>query len=93
MLAQAAPGIRILVSANTNVAVDRILNGLVDRDFDALARVGSMKKIDPRLLKFAIHCRNDSSKDAWERGAWAGVDLLLLPPRGLPWKSLILRLR
>ena len=54
----------ILVSANTNIAVDRILNGLVSKDFTSFARVGSVRKIDPKLLKYTIHCKSESSKDA-----------------------------
>ena len=55
--------LRILVSANTNIAVDHILNGLVAKGFSDLVRIGSVKKIDPKLLKYTAHSKTDSSKE------------------------------
>ena len=53
----------VLVSANTNIAVDHVLNGLVAKGFDDLARIGSVKKIDPKLLKYTVHSKSDSKKE------------------------------
>jgi hypothetical protein len=54
---------RVLVSANTNIAVDHVLNGLVARGFEDLTRIGSVKKIDPKLLKYTAHSKTESKKD------------------------------
>jgi hypothetical protein len=46
--------IRILISAVTNVAVDRILEGLVEMDFHDFLRIGSQRKIRKRILPYTI---------------------------------------
>jgi len=46
---------RILVSAATNVAVDRILLGLVENDFKDFIRVGSLKRIAKPILPYTLH--------------------------------------
>ncbi|KAI9137551.1 AAA domain-containing protein [Paraphysoderma sedebokerense] len=48
---------RILVASNTNVAVDRILCGLVDLGFDEFVRVGSLKKISKRILPYTAQMK------------------------------------
>lgn len=45
---------KILICSNTNVAVDRILLGLLDENFTRFIRVGSLKKIAKRLLDYII---------------------------------------
>lgn len=52
---------RILVSALTNVAVDRILLLLYEKGFKDFARVGSMKKINKLLLQFSHHASGNSN--------------------------------
>lgn len=47
---------RVLVSAHTNVAVDRILLGLIESGFTDLLRIGSLPKISKQVLKYSIHC-------------------------------------
>eukprot|EP00462_Mataza_sp_D1_P027798 CAMPEP_0175178676 /NCGR_PEP_ID=MMETSP0087-20121206/35100_1 /TAXON_ID=136419 /ORGANISM="Unknown Unknown, Strain D1" /LENGTH=200 /DNA_ID=CAMNT_0016470843 /DNA_START=41 /DNA_END=639 /DNA_ORIENTATION=- len=47
--------VRILVAAQTNVAVDGVLMGLLKRGFEAFARVGSVKKIAKPVLKHVLH--------------------------------------
>ena len=47
--------VKILVCANTNVAVDRILLMLKNSEFDDFARVGSLKKINKHLLRYTHH--------------------------------------
>lgn len=54
---------KILVCALTNVAVDRILLTLRDQGFKDFARVGSLKKIDKRLLPFT-HTSSSNKKKA-----------------------------
>ena len=44
-----AERLRVLVAAATNVAVDRVLGGLLDAGFESVARVGSLRRIAPRL--------------------------------------------
>ena len=53
----------VLISANTNIAVDHVLNGLIAKGFDDLGRIGSVKKIDPKLLKYTVHSKSDSKKE------------------------------
>lgn len=48
-------GIRVLVSAHTNVAVDRVLLGLLDSDCTDFLRVGALRRIDQRLLPHSLH--------------------------------------
>jgi len=57
--------IRILVSAATNTAVDRILLGLLELDFTEFIRVGSLKRIAKPVLPFTLHRdRGDSKADS-----------------------------
>ena len=49
-----APPLRILVLAGTNVAVDRILLGLLEAGCESFARVGSLRAIAPPLLPFLL---------------------------------------
>ncbi|CAL6410832.1 unnamed protein product [Bathycoccus prasinos] len=53
---------RILVCANTNVAVDRVLKTLLENGFTDFCRVGSLTKIDADILPFSIHAKRDSKK-------------------------------
>lgn len=48
---------RILVAAHTNVAVDRVLLGLLDSGFDSsqVLRIGSLQRIAKRLLGVSLH--------------------------------------
>lgn len=56
--------IRILISAATNTAVDRILLGLLELDFTEFIRVGSLKRIAKPVLPFTLHrYRGDSKAD------------------------------
>ena len=58
---------RILVCALTNVAVDRILLTLKEQGFNDFARVGSLKKINKKLLPYthtASANKKKSDKDA-----------------------------
>eukprot|EP00698_Gefionella_okellyi_P025136 TRINITY_DN908_c0_g1_i13.p1 TRINITY_DN908_c0_g1~~TRINITY_DN908_c0_g1_i13.p1 ORF type:complete len:1112 (-),score=206.45 TRINITY_DN908_c0_g1_i13:2216-5551(-) len=52
---------RILVSACTNVAVDRILQGLIAEKVN-FVRVGSLKKIAKSVLPFVISARKSANK-------------------------------
>ena len=46
---------RILVSAHTNVAVDRVLNALKERNFTDFIRVGALRRIDHSILPHSLH--------------------------------------
>ena len=46
------PQFRVLVSSNTNVAVDRVLQGLLKLDFHDFVRVGCLKKIARSVLPY-----------------------------------------
>ena len=53
--------VRVLVSAHTNVAVDRILVALLESGCKDFLRVGPLRRIDRRLLSQSLHA-SDSSK-------------------------------
>ncbi len=56
---------RILVSAVTNTAVDRVLLGLLELGFVSLLRVGSLPKIAKKILPYTLH-RTERSKKKGE---------------------------
>lgn len=53
---------RIMISAHTNVAVDRALQALLNLGFEDFMRVGSLKKIDPRILPYSLHSAKTKTK-------------------------------
>jgi hypothetical protein len=53
---QPPPVTRILVAAHTNVAVDRVLLGLVERGFTDFVRVGSLQRIAKPILPVRTYC-------------------------------------
>jgi hypothetical protein len=56
---------KILISSTTNVAVDRILNVLLEKGFDEFVRVGSAKKISKDILPFSTHgSKADDKREA-----------------------------
>ena len=46
---------RVLLTAHTNVAVDRLLKALLDQGFDEFVRVGALRKMDPSVLSRSLH--------------------------------------
>lgn len=58
----ALSGARVLVSAHTNVAVDRILLSLLDSGSTEFLRVGPLRRLDRRLLPHSLHA--SESKNA-----------------------------
>lgn len=57
---------KILVSSNTNVAVDRILVGLRDLDFEELVRIGPIKKIDKQILPYTMKALSSGDEQVKE---------------------------
>ncbi|XP_022100741.1 protein ZGRF1-like isoform X4 [Acanthaster planci] len=55
---------KLLIASTTNVAVDRILSGLLDLGFEDFIRVGSVKKIAKPVLPYSVHASD--SKDSQE---------------------------
>lgn len=53
---------RILVSSATNVAIDTILMGLLERGFQDFARVGCLKRIAKPVLKYTLRESSDEDK-------------------------------
>ncbi|GCB67102.1 hypothetical protein scyTo_0007992 [Scyliorhinus torazame] len=47
---------KLLISASTNVAVDRVLLGLLELGFDRFIRVGSIRKIAKPILPYRFGC-------------------------------------
>lgn len=62
------PPPKILISSITNVAVDRVLNSLLDLGFDDFLRIGSLKKISKSILPYSIQSlsKDDELKDLLE---------------------------
>ncbi|KAL7715762.1 hypothetical protein QTN25_006854 [Entamoeba marina] len=50
----ASMNLRVLVCASTNVAVDRVLENLENKQFTSFYRVGSLKKISKRILPYVL---------------------------------------
>ena len=48
---------RIMIAAHTNVAVDRVLQSLLEAGFTDFIRVGSVRKIDPAILPYSLHVK------------------------------------
>uniref|UniRef100_UPI00398E7E4D 5'-3' DNA helicase ZGRF1-like isoform X2 n=1 Tax=Pristiophorus japonicus TaxID=55135 RepID=UPI00398E7E4D len=53
---------KLLISASTNVAVDRVLLGLLELGFDRFIRVGSIRKIAKPILPYSLHAGSDSEE-------------------------------
>ena len=54
-------GVRVLVSAHTNVAVDRVLLGLLESGCTDFLRVGGLRRIDRGLLRHSLHASESKS--------------------------------
>ncbi|KAK2076177.1 hypothetical protein QBZ16_001109 [Prototheca wickerhamii] len=54
-------GARILVASGTNVAVDRVLLGLLDAGCSDFLRVGSVRRMDARLLPHSLHASSSKT--------------------------------
>ncbi|XP_052214984.1 protein ZGRF1-like isoform X3 [Dreissena polymorpha] len=54
---------KLLISSTTNVAVDRILMGLLDLGFEDFVRVGSVKKIAKPVLPYSVHASGTESQE------------------------------
>jgi len=76
---QKGPPRQILVAAHTNVAVDRILSGLVATGFTDIIRVGSLNRIsDKSLLRYSMH----SSDGEWGNDTEAELKQMLATATG-----------
>lgn len=62
----ASPDFKILVSSNTNVAVDRVLLSLLKLGFKSFVRVGSLRKISKSILPYAAQQIKSNSEDLKE---------------------------
>eukprot|EP01105_Mastigella_eilhardi_P021648 TRINITY_DN5269_c0_g1_i1.p1 TRINITY_DN5269_c0_g1~~TRINITY_DN5269_c0_g1_i1.p1 ORF type:complete len:1279 (-),score=230.02 TRINITY_DN5269_c0_g1_i1:22-3858(-) len=54
---------RILIAASTNVAVDRVMQVLIDSGFTELMRVGNLKKIAKSVFPFSVHSSDMADED------------------------------
>ena len=61
-LAAAKSNARILISAHTNVAVDRLLSALLARGFTEFVRVGALRRIDYEILPYSLHVAASGGK-------------------------------
>ncbi|XP_047124411.1 5'-3' DNA helicase ZGRF1 isoform X2 [Hydra vulgaris] len=57
---------KLLVSSATNVAVDRVLQGLLDLGFENFIRVGSVKKIAKSILPYTVHASEEEDHELRE---------------------------
>ncbi|CAM5149049.1 unnamed protein product [Natator depressus] len=54
---------KLLIASSTNVAVDRVLLGLLDLGFEDFIRVGSVRKIAKPILPFSLHAGSGSENE------------------------------
>ncbi|KAM4049515.1 5'-3' DNA helicase ZGRF1 [Anomaloglossus baeobatrachus] len=54
---------KLLISSSTNVAVDRVLLGLLSLGFNQFIRVGSIRKIAKPILPHSLHAGSENESD------------------------------
>ncbi|XP_077134948.1 5'-3' DNA helicase ZGRF1 isoform X1 [Ranitomeya variabilis] len=54
---------KLLISSSTNVAVDRVLLGLLNLGFDQFIRVGSIRKIAKPILPHSLHAGSENESE------------------------------
>ncbi|XP_053514726.1 protein ZGRF1 isoform X1 [Artibeus jamaicensis] len=54
---------KLLVSSSTNVAVDRVLLGLLSLGFEKFVRVGSIRKIAKPILPYSLHAGSGNADE------------------------------
>ncbi|XP_028616261.1 protein ZGRF1 isoform X2 [Grammomys surdaster] len=54
---------KLLISSSTNVAVDRVLLGLLSLGFEKFIRVGSVRKIAKPVLPYSLHAGSDNESE------------------------------
>lgn len=54
---------KLLISSSTNVAVDRVLLGLLGLGFEKFVRVGSVRKIAKPILPYSLHAGSENENE------------------------------
>ncbi|XP_029774198.1 protein ZGRF1 isoform X2 [Suricata suricatta] len=54
---------KLLISSSTNVAVDRVLLGLLNLGFEKFVRVGSVRKIAKPILPYSLHAGSENESE------------------------------
>ncbi|XP_063192691.1 5'-3' DNA helicase ZGRF1 [Chroicocephalus ridibundus] len=54
---------KLLIASSTNVAIDRILLGLLDLGFEDFIRVGSIRKITKAILPYSLHAGSGNENE------------------------------
>ncbi|KAF6307448.1 zinc finger GRF-type containing 1 [Rhinolophus ferrumequinum] len=54
---------KVLISSSTNVAVDRVLLGLLSLGFEKFVRVGSVRKIAKPVLPYSLHAGSENASE------------------------------
>ncbi|XP_020957325.1 protein ZGRF1 isoform X4 [Sus scrofa] len=54
---------KLLISSSTNVAVDRVLLGLLSLGFEKFVRVGSVRKIAKPILPYSLHAGSENENE------------------------------
>ncbi|XP_024906684.1 protein ZGRF1 [Pteropus alecto] len=54
---------KLLIASSTNVAVDRVLLGLLSLGFDKFVRVGSVRKIAKPVLPYSLHAGSGNASE------------------------------
>ncbi|XP_066892594.1 5'-3' DNA helicase ZGRF1 [Kogia breviceps] len=54
---------KLLISSSTNVAVDRVLLGLLSLGFEKFVRVGSVRKIAKPVLPYSLHAGSENESE------------------------------
>ncbi|XP_064441045.1 5'-3' DNA helicase ZGRF1 isoform X5 [Mirounga angustirostris] len=66
---------KLLISSSTNVAVDRVLLGLLSLGFEKFVRVGSVRKIAKPILPYSLHASENENEQLKELHALMKEDL------------------
>ncbi|XP_072050284.1 5'-3' DNA helicase ZGRF1-like [Amphiura filiformis] len=66
---------KLLIASTTNVAVDRILLGLLELGFEEFIRVGSVRKIAKPVLPYSVHAADKEKQELKELQEMLKTDL------------------
>eukprot|EP00210_Caulerpa_lentillifera_P007831 g7473.t1 len=77
LLSNSVHGLRVLVCAHTNIAVDRILQGLQNSGVHDFVRIGSMQKIAKSLLSHSFHAADHDESNSKQKLHIANSDAIL----------------
>lgn len=72
---QLSKKLKLLIASTTNVAVDRVLQTLLNLGYQDFVRVGSVKKIAKPILPYSVHASDREDQELKELNDLAKTDL------------------